>query len=95
MPTTYLRILWVSTILITKFTRYYQYFFATDALTPCRCGHINAYKLVIIWTKLIPPTPDGLQFERENYVNLVDWTGGIMRSDKRGEIDTNLPSIHQ
>jgi REP element-mobilizing transposase RayT len=39
--------------------------------------------------------PDGLQFELEDYLNLVDWTGRIMRSDKRGAIDNNLPPILQ
>jgi REP element-mobilizing transposase RayT len=39
--------------------------------------------------------PDGLQFEMEDYVNLVDWTGRIMRSDKRGAIDNSLPPILQ
>ena len=39
--------------------------------------------------------PDGLQFELEDYLNLVDWTGRIMRNDKRGMIDNNLPPILQ
>ena len=39
--------------------------------------------------------PDGLHFELEDYVKLVDWTGRIMRDDKRGKIDDHLPPILQ
>ena len=31
--------------------------------------------------------------EVEDYVELVDWSGRIIRSDKRGAINSNLPSI--
>jgi len=33
----------------------------------------------------------GIPFGFEDYLALVDWTGRIMRSDKRGHIDNNLP----
>ena len=35
----------------------------------------------------------GLPFMEDDYLNLVDWTGRIMRDDKRGVIDNHLPSI--
>ena len=37
--------------------------------------------------------PDGLPFELSDYLTLVDWTGKIVRSDKRGAIDHNLPPL--
>lgn len=39
--------------------------------------------------------PEGLHFKLEDYLNLVDWTGRIMRDDKRGAIQENLPPILQ
>ena len=35
----------------------------------------------------------GIPFEFKDYLALVDWTGRIMRTDKRGYIDANLPPI--
>jgi len=39
--------------------------------------------------------PEGLPFKLTNYIELVEWTGKQMRSDKRGAIDENLPPILQ
>lgn len=41
------------------------------------------------------PMPTGLPFNLNDYLELVDWTGRILRSDKRGAIDAQLPSILQ
>ena len=35
----------------------------------------------------------GLPFELNDYLNLVDWTGRILREDKRGSINASLPPI--
>ena len=37
--------------------------------------------------------PKGLPFHIKDYIELVDWTGRIIRQDKRGAIDNNLPPI--
>ena len=37
--------------------------------------------------------PKGLPFRLEDYLQLVDWTGRIMREDKRGAIDSSIPPI--
>ena len=37
--------------------------------------------------------PFGLPFRLTDYLELVDWTGRIIRDDKRGAIPTNTPSI--
>lgn len=37
--------------------------------------------------------PDGLPFELRDYLRLVDWTGRIVRDDKRGVMDHNLPPL--
>ena len=34
-------------------------------------------------------------FTRQDYFNLVDWTGRTLREDKRGAIDVQLPPILQ
>jgi hypothetical protein len=38
------------------------------------------------------PMPQGLPFHLKDYIEL-DWTGRIVRQNKRGSIDDNLPSI--
>lgn len=37
--------------------------------------------------------PRGLPFKLEDYLELVDWTGRIIRDDKRGSIPTDYPPI--
>ena len=37
--------------------------------------------------------PHGLPFRLTDYIELVDWTGRIMRDDKRGYINNELPPI--
>ncbi len=39
------------------------------------------------------PMPRGLPFKLDDYLSLVDWTGRIIRDDKRGSINNNLPPI--
>ena len=38
-------------------------------------------------------TQTGIPFTLENYLVLVDWTGRVVREDKRGAIDSQLPTI--
>ena len=40
-------------------------------------------------------SPKGLPFRLTDYLELVDWTGRILREDKRGAIDATLPPILQ
>lgn len=37
--------------------------------------------------------PDGLPFNLKNYLELVDWSGRILREDKKGPIPEHLPAI--
>jgi REP element-mobilizing transposase RayT len=37
--------------------------------------------------------PKGLPFRLDDYLELVDWTGRILREDKRGSIPTDYPPI--
>ena len=39
------------------------------------------------------PMPEGIPFHLKDYIELVDWTGRIIRSDKRGAINQQLPPI--
>jgi hypothetical protein len=39
--------------------------------------------------------PEGIPFQLTDYLELVDWTGRILREDKRGAIPDNLPTILQ
>ena len=39
------------------------------------------------------PMPTGLPFHLKDYIKLVDWTGRIVRQDKRGAIDCDIPPI--
>ncbi len=38
---------------------------------------------------------DGIAFTLEDYLELADWTGRIVRDDKRGSIDASTPGILQ
>ena len=37
--------------------------------------------------------PEGLPFRLADYLELVDWTGRIIREDKRGAVPANLPPL--
>ncbi len=37
--------------------------------------------------------PEGLPFRLTDYIELVDWTGRIIREDKKGAIPENLPPV--
>ncbi len=39
------------------------------------------------------PKPDGLPFRLTDYLELVDWTGRIIRKDKRGAIQKTIPLV--
>ena len=39
--------------------------------------------------------PQGLPFQLNDYLELVDWSGRILREDKKGAIADNLPGILQ
>jgi hypothetical protein len=39
------------------------------------------------------PMPPGLPFNLKDYINLVDWSGRIIREGKRGSISSNYPPI--
>jgi REP element-mobilizing transposase RayT len=41
------------------------------------------------------PLSEGIPFTRQDYFELVDWTGRALREDKRGAIDSQLPPILQ
>jgi REP element-mobilizing transposase RayT len=43
--------------------------------------------------RLLNETRTGIPFNFEEYLELVDWTGRIIRSDKRGYIDNSVPPI--
>ena len=39
--------------------------------------------------------PEGIPFHLSDYLQLIDWTGRILREDKRGAIPNHLPAILQ
>jgi REP element-mobilizing transposase RayT len=62
------------------------------------CGDLLDFKtplkpLLPFENRLVDEPQNGILFNFEEYLALVDWTGRIIRSDKRGYIDNALPPI--
>jgi len=62
------------------------------------CGDLLDFKtplksLLGFENRLLNEPQTGIQFNFEEYLALVEWTGRIIRSDKRGHIDNALPPI--
>ena len=55
--------------------------------------HIQPKSLMPFAGNLRQPMPRGLVFNLIDYIELVDWTGRILRDDKRGAIDQSAPPI--
>lgn len=62
----------------------------TEAL---RCEKMQPHSLAKFVGNLREPMPDGLPFSLEDYLELVDWTGRVIRDDKIGAIAADTPSI--
>ena len=63
-----------------------------------QCGDLLDFKttlkpLLPLENRSVNETQTGIPFNFEEYLALVDWTGRIIRSDKRGYIDITLPPI--
>ena len=43
--------------------------------------------------RLIDAAQTGILFNFESYLELIDWTGRIIREDRRGYLDDGLPPI--
>ena len=62
------------------------------------CGDLLDFRtpikpLLPFENRLVNEPQTGILFNFEEYLALVDWTGRIIRSDKRGYIDNALPPI--
>jgi REP element-mobilizing transposase RayT len=62
------------------------------------CGDLLDFRtpikpLLPFENQLVNEPQTGILFNFEEYLALVDWTGRIIRSDKRGHIDNSLPPI--
>jgi REP element-mobilizing transposase RayT len=63
-----------------------------------QCGDLLGFKtplkpLLHFESAYLGQPQTGLLFAYQDYLELVDWTGRIIRKDKRGTIDTALPPI--
>jgi hypothetical protein len=63
-----------------------------------QCGDLLDFKttlkpLLPFENRSVNEAHTGIPFNFEEYLTLVDWTGRIIRSDKRGYVDITLPPI--
>ncbi|MCP4390440.1 MAG: transposase [Gammaproteobacteria bacterium] len=63
-----------------------------------QCGDLLDFKtslkpLLPFNNRLLKESQKGILFNFEEYLALVDWTGRVIRRDKRGHIDSALPPI--
>ena len=63
-----------------------------------QCGDILDFKttlkpLLPFENRLVKETQAGILFNFDEYLALIDWTGRMVRGDKRGYIDNALPPI--
>ncbi|MFL0798675.1 MAG: hypothetical protein K6L73_14430 [Cellvibrionaceae bacterium] len=49
--------------------------------------------LAVFEDNIIDKTQTGILFSLSDYLQLVDWTGKIIRDDKRGHLSNQLPPI--
>ncbi len=56
---------------------------------------LNNWLAVGILPPEYPNMPEDLPFRRTDYIELVDWTGRIIREDKKGHIEKDIPPILQ
>jgi hypothetical protein len=65
----------------------------TSLDTGCKSASGNERSVASFEESLLNHSQTGILFSFQDYVSLVDWTGRVIRSDKRDHVYSYLPPI--
>ena len=77
----------------SEFTSVFERIHGTSCHDESTCSDLSCKPLFGFVAGECNEQPQGIPYALIDYLELVDWTGRVMRDDKRGAISSNMPSF--